>query len=704
MSDTIIELLERHASSTDSDYIIIGDNDEIISQAEAEQQNEIVALNQIDSQWTLDLGSGFQRQWEEVINTLMNDTSEDHDQTMLDSLHNLVNDKIFVVSLLGNTSTGKSFLAKHLLNEFPDDPMTNGPVCIDERQKKGATTANINCYVNRSNINQKTLILDCDGEKGSAFPLLHYARRSFQHLSRTKEKAQQRRRAVSEYFPKLAYIMSNAVMIIGYDDFASTDYLTRCREFALKANDGVSQMVNRPLLILVQNTASLVQSVDYNITTERFFEIHGKEANDLRLYFSDIKCFCLTHKEQLQRTKTGILDGQELFNKQVIDLKDIFTTMRNRYVDRALTHIQWLYILRRVLPIVQSGKSVSLHTLVNEIIVCNDNQIIELSRCCFLYRYNLQSIHSPAWFNDCSRFAIRVLAHCLAVQVYGQRELVSERVIYEICEKTLEKLSDKLEEFQPCEALYTGKGRSSKNNDNEYSIYCYQHKGIHEESHRTCISVYGLVSWKHYFGWSSTDVWRGEFLSSTEGKLEGTIFSEDISNDLSCLVKELIDAFTQDPQEAKYYMFIHLLLNNQFSEEPLTIFNRICFCRSNDLLGEIEHRKERSRSNTINLMRNLFLTPFSSRSNTKNLAVCENCYQKLSAVWNRFSLEPTILTEQKQSTPVCAICLDNQRDFLFTPCGHRCVCENCADQILEKQLHCPICRASITAKQRVYDV
>jgi len=37
------------------------------------------------------------------------------------------------------------------------------------------------------------------------------------------------------------------------------------------------------------------------------------------------------------------------------------------------------------------------------------------------------------------------------------------------------------------------------------------------------------------------------------------------------------------------------------------------------------------------------------------------------------------------------------------PCGHRCVCEHCADQILEKQFNCPICRASITAKQRVYD-
>jgi len=80
----------------------------------------------------------------------MNDTSENHDQAMLDSLHNLVN--------------GKSFIVKHLLNEFLDDVMTNGPVCIDERQKKGATTANINCYVNRSNTNQKTLILDCDGE------------------------------------------------------------------------------------------------------------------------------------------------------------------------------------------------------------------------------------------------------------------------------------------------------------------------------------------------------------------------------------------------------------------------------------------------------------------------------------------------------------------------------------------------------------
>ena len=57
------------------------------------------------------------------------------------------------------------------------------------------------------------------------------------------------------------------------------------------------------------------------------------------------------------------------------------------------------------------------------------------------------------------------------------------------------------------------------------------------------------------------------------------------------------------------------------------------------------------------------------------------------------NFEPTVFLENV--SPVCAICFDNQCDFLFIPY---------ADQILEKQLHCPIYRASITEKQRVLDV
>ena len=51
------------------------------------------------------------------------------------------------------------------------------------QRKKGATTANMNCYVAKSAENNKTLVLDYEGEKGSAYPLLLYARR---HISQFK--------------------------------------------------------------------------------------------------------------------------------------------------------------------------------------------------------------------------------------------------------------------------------------------------------------------------------------------------------------------------------------------------------------------------------------------------------------------------------------------------------------------------------------
>ncbi|CAF2568521.1 unnamed protein product [Rotaria sp. Silwood2] len=719
MSGAVLEPRASSSSFVESDCIVIEMDDETLALAEAEKQNEIIALNEADGQWKLNLSDGFYRQWDRVIAALTTDTNEDSNQASIDrntcSLDDwtyLIEDKVFIVSLLGNTSSGKSFVARHLLNDSQDCNTINGPVCIDEPEKKGATTVNINCYVSESKTNQKTLVLDYEGEKGSAFPLLHYARQSLRHLSRTADQAHHRRQAVADYFPKLAYILSDVVILLGNDDLACTDYLTRCREFVLKANDGVSQMVDRPLLIIVQNKASIAQSLSYDVVTRKFFEIHGQEAADLRIYFSGIKCFCLPHKEQLQRTKTGILDGKEIFDRHMADLKGIFSALHNHKTKQLLTHAQWLYLLHSVLPIVQSGKSVSLHTLLNEIVAHDDNQMIEISRRCFLYFYNLRPIHTPAWFDNCCRFAIRVLAHLLAVKAYDQRELMSERIIHEQCEKAVEQLSNKLDEFQPCEALYNGKGRSSRNQDNESPIFCYQHKGAHEGGHRTCQSVYGLTQWKKFWNWSSTDVWPGEFVSSARQEMTSIIFSDSIIKDLSYRVREQMNAFREDP-EATYYLFTDLLLSSQFSEEPLEIFRRVCFCGScstSTFVGSnaFEHHTRRFQLSPITLVRNLLLIS-SSQSNGSDWVACSKCYRKLDAAWNRFSTSRsppfahTSLLPPKE-VPDCSICFDGKRDFLFIPCGHRGFCESCADKILGEQASCPFCRSSISGKQRVHDV
>lgn len=43
----------------------------------------------------------------------------------------------------------------------------------------------------------------------------------------------------------------------------------------------------------------------------------------------------------------------------------------------------------------------------------------------------------------------------------------------------------------------------------------------------------------------------------------------------------------------------------------------------------------------------------------------------------------------------CVICLDNLCDTTITPCGHRCVCYECATQLMNDKKKCPLCQARI---------
>mmetsp|Transcript_8619 Transcript_8619/g.15254 ORF Transcript_8619/g.15254 Transcript_8619/m.15254 type:complete len:109 (-) Transcript_8619:119-445(-) len=50
---------------------------------------------------------------------------------------------------------------------------------------------------------------------------------------------------------------------------------------------------------------------------------------------------------------------------------------------------------------------------------------------------------------------------------------------------------------------------------------------------------------------------------------------------------------------------------------------------------------------------------------------------------------PQVVTE-------CCICLDEDKDAVFIPCGHVCCCESCAKQIQGSSEHrCPICRGNV---------
>jgi hypothetical protein len=46
---------------------------------------------------------------------------------------------------------------------------------------------------------------------------------------------------------------------------------------------------------------------------------------------------------------------------------------------------------------------------------------------------------------------------------------------------------------------------------------------------------------------------------------------------------------------------------------------------------------------------------------------------------------------------LCVVCIDAERTHVFIPCGHRCVCPDCADLP-----RCPMCREVATGTYRVF--
>ena len=55
--------------------------------------------------------------------------------------------------------------------------------------------------------------------------------------------------------------------------------------------------------------------------------------------------------------------------------------------------------------------------------------------------------------------------------------------------------------------------------------------------------------------------------------------------------------------------------------------------------------------------------------------------------------------EKQPRVPECAICFEHAVSIVFTPCGHACVCERCADMALDE---CPLCREAVGTKTKLH--
>jgi len=406
----------------------------------------------------------------------------------------------------------------------------------------------------------------------------------------------------------------------------------------------------------------------------------------LESYFSKIYCLRLpaANNAELTLDNGTKLKGSVLIKDQFNILNRLLDKIHRKQVTQRITYPQWLYLIKEILPLVISEKSLSMYQYLLHI---TDDRIGSVSNIdiIFLLLFTKIEIQSPEWFQYCRKFAMRILARLIAVKFHLRvRELTSIDLIKDKCEKNLRKLFSDLDNFKPCEALYTGRGNTATG----HSIYCYQKKGAHHKSHRSFELVYNLSWLKKFFVFSSHAVWPGYF--------ESTVSDKYTQEELKSVI-DMTQKHIQKFQTATICSsFVELL--NRYNLLQFVKEKEGCSASGTNLKQKLKNRKSQKQKhihcnccfqNVIHVER--FLSPI--------IAVCRDCFKDVVTTETN-NLVHHLSTSNDNAE--CIICMDNERTHLFEPCSHLKCCSGCAQRIIADKQCCPVCRHNITGIKRAY--
>jgi hypothetical protein len=84
------------------------------------------------------------------------------------------------------------------------------------------------------------LVLDFDEENGSSFPRILKRLAGYVYSSK---QAKNRRDTVGKYFPRLAYLLSHVIILMGQNDiFSNARYVERANQFAFQAVGNIQSL------------------------------------------------------------------------------------------------------------------------------------------------------------------------------------------------------------------------------------------------------------------------------------------------------------------------------------------------------------------------------------------------------------------------------------------------------------------------------
>ena len=275
---------------------------------------------------------------------------------------------------------------------------------------------------------------------------------------------------VREHFPRLAYAVSDVLVLIDTVDFSRTDYFDKIREFTCRATEGLNKD-ELPHLIIVRNQVparSMAGSSDPDQIAKDVLSKHDK-SNTLQKYFKSIKfvkipeiegklfdnawgVFCDTFNKVLEASYTSKLPRGSLYSSRV-----------------------WSFLLRTALERFHSTTEIRMseiltYSMLNQL---NDKMIMQAMN--FYYQVNIAPM--PNHWIKARHATAQVLTTFFLEDLNKMETMIPGSTITRYNElqnvflAKLEQLVNAIERDKPCSAK-NGQGK-----------LCKYLKGTHRKDH-----------------------------------------------------------------------------------------------------------------------------------------------------------------------------------------------------------------------------
>eukprot|EP01032_Pedospumella_encystans_P007957 gene7957-9487_t len=183
-----------------------------------------------------------------------------------------------MISLIGSTGSGKSFLASSFMAEGSDS--AHWPTVAEDEQTV-PTTAHVCIYKGKLRVGSRMLInlLDLEGESRHSPKTLvrnlagmaQSAAASIPLMSQFfKDTAAARATIIKHTMPRMAYLLSDVVIFVDTIELRRDEFIDRVKSFALEAHKSCNSVGWRPALILISNkwSPAIFNPANVNPTAE----------------------------------------------------------------------------------------------------------------------------------------------------------------------------------------------------------------------------------------------------------------------------------------------------------------------------------------------------------------------------------------------------------------------------------------------------